>query len=210
MAPTAFFHGFALSIGLIAAVGPQNVFVFQQGASQPRLSRTLPVILTAGIADTTLILLGVLGVSAVVIEFAWLQTVLLGGGVVFLLYVGWTIVSASVVDIESQEETMLSVREQIGFTASISILNPHAILDTIGVIGTNALTYTPPSRWAFTAACLVVSWGWFIGLAASGRLLGDAIATGRRLRYLNLISAGIMWAVALYMAWRVLNLVGVI
>lgn len=32
MAPTAFFHGLTLSLGLIAAVGPQNVFVFQQGA----------------------------------------------------------------------------------------------------------------------------------------------------------------------------------
>ncbi|MFW5999840.1 MAG: LysE/ArgO family amino acid transporter [Halorubrum sp.] len=88
MALTAFVHGFALSVGLIAAVGPQNVFVFQQGAVQPRLRRSLPTVVTAGVADTVLILLGVLGVSAVVIEYAWLRTVLLGGGVAFLLYVG--------------------------------------------------------------------------------------------------------------------------
>ncbi|MDZ5813020.1 LysE family transporter [Halorubrum sp. AD140] len=88
MALTAFVHGFALSVGLIAAVGPQNVFVFQQGAVQPRLRRSIPTVVTAGVADTVLILLGVLGVSAVVIEYAWLRTVLLGGGVAFLLYVG--------------------------------------------------------------------------------------------------------------------------
>ncbi|MDZ5813021.1 hypothetical protein U4E84_16920 [Halorubrum sp. AD140] len=76
------------------------------------------------------------------------------------------------------------------------------------MIGTNALAYAAPSRWAFTAACLVVSWGWFLGLAAGGRLLGDAIATDGRLRYLNAISAGAVWAVALFMAWRLLGRVG--
>lgn len=210
MALTAFVHGLALSIGLIVAVGPQNVFVFQQGASQPQLSRSLPTVLTAGIADTILILLGVLGVSAVVIEFAWLQTVLLGGGVLFLFYVGWTLRSTPVIDLESQDDALLGVRKQVGFTASISLLNPHAILDTIGVIGTNALAYAPPSRWAFTVACLIVSWGWFLGLAVGGRLLGDAIATDKRLRYLNLISAGIIWLTALYMGWRLTSLLGLV
>ncbi|MFW5999841.1 MAG: LysE/ArgO family amino acid transporter [Halorubrum sp.] len=102
----------------------------------------------------------------------------------------------------------MGAREQVGFTASLSLLNPHAVLDTVGVIGTNALAYAAPSRWAFTAACLVVSWGWFLGLAAGGRLLGDAIATEGRLRYLNAISAGVVWAVALFMAWRLLGRVG--
>ncbi|CDK38419.1 Transporter, LysE family [Halorubrum sp. DM2] len=209
MVTTAFVHGLTLSVGLIAAVGPQNVFVFQQGATQPRLRRSLPTVLTAGVADTVLILGGVLGVSAVVIEFAWLQTVLLGSGVVFLIYVGWTLLSAPATALDSQDETRLGVREQVGFTASVSLLNPHAILDTIGVIGTNALAYASPGRWAFTAACLLVSWAWFLGLAAGGRLLGSSVLSDDRLRYLNVISAGVIWIVALYMAWRLLALVGV-
>lgn len=208
MVHTAFFHGLALSIGLIAAVGPQNVFVFQQGVVQPRLRRSLPTVLTAGVADTALIVLGVLGVSAVVTEFAWLRTVLLSGGVAFLFYVGWTLFSAPVTDVKSSGEAPLGVREQVGFTAALSLLNPHAILDTIGVIGTNAVAYAPPSRWAFTAACLVVSWGWFLGLAAAGQTLGDGIVSDGRLRYLNAIAAGVIWVVALYMSWRLLELVG--
>ncbi|ELZ57434.1 MULTISPECIES: LysE/ArgO family amino acid transporter [Halorubrum] len=209
MATTAFLHGLALSLGLIAAVGPQNVFVFQQGASQPRLRRSLPTVLTAGAADTLLILAGVLGVSAAVIEFAWLRTALLAAGVAFLIYVGWTLVSVPAAGLGPRDETRLSVREQVGFTASVSLLNPHAILDTIGVIGTNALAYAPPRRWAFTAACLLVSWGWFLGLATGGRLLGNSVLSDGRLRYLNVLSAGVIWVVALYMAWRLLGLVGV-
>lgn len=208
MATTAFVHGLALSLGLIAAVGPQNVFVFQQGATQPRLRRSLPTVLTAGAADTVLILGGVLGVSAAVIEFAWLRAVLLAGGVAFLGYVGWTLVSAPPTSLDPRDEALLGVREQVGFTASVSLLNPHAILDTIGVIGTNALAYAPPGRWAFTAACLLVSWGWFLGLAAGGRFLGRSVLSDGRVRYLNVVSAGVIWIVALYMSWRLLGLLG--
>jgi Lysine efflux permease len=91
MTLTAFTHGVILAVGLIVALGPQNVFVFQQGAIQPDLGRTLPTVLTAGLSDTLLILLGVFGVSAVGLEFAWVQTVLFGAGTVLLAYIGWTV-----------------------------------------------------------------------------------------------------------------------
>ena len=32
-----------------------------------------------------------------------------------------------------------AIKKQILFAASVSLLNPHAILDTIGVIGTNSI-----------------------------------------------------------------------
>jgi L-lysine exporter family protein LysE/ArgO len=63
---TAFIHGFILALGLILPLGAQNVFVFQQGAAQPRFLRALPAALTAAVCDTALILLAVLGVSVVV------------------------------------------------------------------------------------------------------------------------------------------------
>ena len=34
-----------------------------------------------------------------------------------------------------------ALKKQILFAASVSLLNPHAILDTIGVIGTNSIQY---------------------------------------------------------------------
>ena len=44
---TAFTHGVALAVGLILALCPQNVFVFQHGAIQPDISRAVPTVLTA-------------------------------------------------------------------------------------------------------------------------------------------------------------------
>jgi L-lysine exporter family protein LysE/ArgO len=206
MSLAAFAHGTVLALGLIIALGPQNVFIFQQGAVQPRLVRALPTVITAGIADTILILLAVLGVSVVVLQFAWLQTILFGAGFVFLLYIGWILYSSPALDINPHAEEFLSAREQVGFTASVSLLNPHAVLDTVGVIGTNALAYSGPNRWIFTAGCLLVSWGWFGGLALAGWALGETADADRWMRYLDTVSALVVWLVALYMGWQLAEL----
>lgn len=203
-------HGVALAIGLILALGPQNVFVFQQGAIQPNITRALPTVLTAGLSDTLLILLGVFGVSAVVIEFAWLQTTLFGVGFILLVYIGWTLYTAPAVEVNPCTEEFLGIREQIGFTASVSLLNPHAILDTVGVIGTNALTYATPNRWVFTAGCLLVSWTWFSGLVLTGWAFGESTNADSLMQYLNVISAGIVWIVAVYMGWQFIESLAVV
>lgn len=210
MSLAIFAHGAVLAIGLIVALGPQNVFVFQQGAVQPRLTRALPTIITAGVSDTVLILLAVLGVSVVVLQFAWLQTVLFGAGFVFLLYIGWVLLSSPAFEVDPHTEEFMGVREQVGFTASVSLLNPHAILDTVGVIGTSALAYSGSDRWIFTAACLLVSWGWFGGLALTGWALGETANENRWMTHLNTISAVIVWIVALYMGWRLAGLLNLV
>jgi L-lysine exporter family protein LysE/ArgO len=210
MALTAFTHELVLAIGLIVALGPQNVFVFQQGPVQPRLSRALPTILTAVISDTLLILLAVLGVSVIVLQFAWLQTLLFGTGFVFLLYIGWVLFSSPALNVDPYTEQFLGTREQIGFTVSVSLLNPHAILDTIGVIGTNALAYSGLHRWIFTAGCLFVSWGWFSGLALAGWALGESADADRWMQYFNIVSAVVIWVVALYMGWQLLGLLEIV
>ena len=49
-------------------------------------------------------------------------------------------------EFDRETSKQLATGEQIAFTASVSLLNPHAILDTISVIGTNALSYTGIDR----------------------------------------------------------------
>ena len=53
---SAFIYGYLLFFSLILPLGPQNMFVFSQGATQPQLRRALPVVLTVALADTLLIL----------------------------------------------------------------------------------------------------------------------------------------------------------
>lgn len=202
----AILHGFILAFGLILPLGAQNVFVFNQGALQPSLWRAMPVVITAALCDALLILLAVLGVSLVVLSVAWLKTMLYAIGVLFLLYMGFlTWRSRPNVD-QKQETVPFSAKRQVMFAASVSLLNPHAILDTIGIIGTSSLNYSGGAKWGFTIACILVSCLWFFGLSVAGRLTGKLDRSGGLMRGLNMVSALIMWGIALYMAWTLFTL----
>lgn len=195
----AFAHGFILALGLILPLGVQNVFIFSQGACQPKLSRALPAVIAAGACDTLLILVAVLGVSVAVLSFLWLKIALLAAGVVFLAYMGWlTWTSVQAVELAAGDETW-PVRRQVLFALSVSLLNPHAILDTIGVIGTSSLAYGGQALAAFTLACVLVSWLWFAFLAVAGRAIRAFDRSGVALRLLNKASAVIMWISGLYL-----------
>ena len=200
----ALLHGIILAFGLILPLGAQNVFVFNQGASQPKLRGAIPVIITAGLCDTLLILLAVLGVSVIVLTMPVLQTVIFSLGIIFLLYMGWSIWKSDPVSL-SQKEAAMSMQKQVLFAMSVSLLNPHAIIDTIGVIGTSSLSYEGLEKMAFTTACIVISWMWFIGLAVVGRTVGNFDTKGVFLNALNKISAVIIWGVALYLAIQLYN-----
>jgi L-lysine exporter family protein LysE/ArgO len=191
-------HGFLLAVGLILPLGVQNLFVFNQGAIQPRWVYVLPVVLTASICDTILISFAVFGVSAVVLGISWIKFTLVIAGVLFLIYMGYT-TWKSKPNMDRTNPQSLTTRKQVAFAASVSLLNPHAIMDTIGVIGTSSLSYSGTAKLAFMVVCILVSWIWFFGLSIAGSLIGKIDPTGRFILTLNKISALIMWGTAIYL-----------
>ncbi|MDR3589745.1 MAG: LysE family transporter [Negativicutes bacterium] len=197
----AFAHGFVLALGLILPLGVQNVFIFMQGACQRRLSDALPAVITAALADTLLILTAVGGVSLAVLNFRWLQVMLLISGILFLGYMGW-IAWQSSAEAKMVDSEGWPIGRQVKFALSVSFLNPHAIIDTIGVIGTSSLSYMDRDKIAFAFACILVSWLWFLFLAIAGRMVKVLDQSGYLLRLANRLSAVIMWASGLYLLYR--------
>jgi L-lysine exporter family protein LysE/ArgO len=198
---TAILQGMLLSAGLILPLGVQNVFVFNQGAAQPKFLRALPVIITASLCDTILISLAVFGISVIVFAVPIVKMVLLAAGLLFLVYMGF-ITWNNKPNHDSNPEAALSPTKQIAFAASVSLLNPHAILDTVGVIGTSSVSYFGKDRLAFTLACISVSWLWFFALAVAGRQVGRVDKSGKFILLLNKASAFIMWGTAAYLLVR--------
>lgn len=195
----AIIHGFILAFGLILPLGVQNVFVFNQGAMQPKFSRAIPVVLTAALCDTLLISLAVLGVSVVVLSSYWIKTLLFVAGILFLIYMGMVVWRSKPAQVDD-EQTSFSPKKQILFAMSVSLLNPHAILDTVGVIGTSSIKYIGTEKIAFALACIATSWLWFMGLALAGRMIENLNQSGSFLNLLNKVSAIIMWGTAIYIS----------
>ncbi len=206
MEAIAVVHGVLLSLGLIAAPGPQNIFLFQQGAAHQQLRYAAPSAIVASVADTVLIVAAVAGVSILLLQFVWLHAVLFAAGSVFLFYFGWLLLTSPALSFDPAVSEPLGARAQIGFATSVSLLNPHALLDTIAIIGANAAVYTGIDRWLFAAGCIAVSWLFFGGLLVAGHLFGmraDTDSWARRLRY---GSTAIVWVVAGYLGWQFLTI----
>jgi L-lysine exporter family protein LysE/ArgO len=200
----AFFHGFILSIGLILPLGVQNLFVFNQGATQISFLRALPVVIAASLCDTLLILVSVEGVSLLLLKFGFFKMILVGSGTIFLCYMGWLTWNNTRLQSNDQSSKNFSIKQQIIFAATVSLLNPHAVLDTIGVIGTSSVNYEGNDKLLFTIACILVSWFWFFLLAALGRILGSKKWFTQGYVVINKVSAVFMWGSACYMLYHAL------
>lgn len=115
-----------------------------------------------------------------------------------MIYIGWSIWKST--PVKGMEETAgLTAKKQVMFAMSVSLLNPHAIMDTIGVIGASSLSYEGNAKTGFTLAVILTSWIWFVALSLAGRIVGRVSRSGVLLRRMNQVSAVVVWVMAIFM-----------
>ena len=83
---SVFLQGWALSLGLIVAIGAQNAFVLRQGL---RREHVASVVFFCAITDALLIAAGVLGMAQALGERPVVAHALALAGAVFLAVYGW-------------------------------------------------------------------------------------------------------------------------
>ncbi len=202
---TAFLHGFILSSGLILPPGAQNVFLINQGANHKKFIQALPAVIAAGLSDTLLIVLSVAGVSLIILSVPALQLGMYIIGFIFLTYMS---ISLWFTKAETaQTPVKLSPYKQIAYALSVSLLNPHAIIDTAGIIGTNSTAYTDNALIVFTISCIAVSWLAFIILVLLGRVLGSIDTDGKITLYINKISAVVIFIIACFILINIIKMI---
>lgn len=195
-------HGFILALGLILPIGMQNGFIISQGAVHKRWMGSLPAVITAALCDTILVGLAVVGVSAAALHVTWLRYAFGVIGICFLLYMGWASWRDQGQAEGNHQPSAWPAKRQITFASSVSLLNPHALIDTLAVLGGSALVYTSwTDKIAFGTACALVSWIWFLVLSIAGHLLGKAVLRNTSFHIINRISAIMMWASAIYLIY---------
>lgn len=197
----AFFAGLILSLSLIMAIGPQNAHVMRMGLLRQHLWLTIAVCIAADIA---LIATGVAGLA----QLGGLSDKLLGamtgaGALVLLLYGGQAmrrfLQPPPPPAPGASAAARLSRRQAVGLALALSVLNPHAWLDTAVVIGTASLAYAQPDNAVFGAGAAAGSLLWFsvLGLAMWG--LGQRLNSPRIWRALDALVAVMMWGTALWL-----------
>lgn len=198
-----YFAGLALGLALIMPIGPLNVFILNQGLTVG-MPRSLLVVGVAGVCDSLLIVVGWKSMATVLERSPVSQGVLLAAGVVFLTYVGTRALTASG---NGNGDVVVGAPVRTARkTAALSLLNPHAVLETVGVIGAAIAAQDATERTAFAGGIVTASWLWFLILAVGAAALRRRLSIGMRLR-LERVSGFLMLGLAAFFARDLLRLV---
>jgi len=188
-------EGFAISLGLIVAIGAQNAFVLRQGLMR---SHIFVVCCICAISDATLIAAGVLGVGAWLAEYEegafWISL----AAITFLVVYGSLRVRSAMdpqgIDIlESEEEKFSAV---VITTLAFTWLNPHVYLDTLVLLGSASSRYDGPEREIFGIGAALASFIFFFSLGYGARLLSPLMENPKAWRYIDGGIAIVMFAIA--------------
>ena len=195
--------GLGTGLALIVAIGAQNAFVLRLGIFG-RASTVLPVVLVCSLSDAVLIVLGVLGVGAVITALPELVTAVRVLGAGFLLVYGAMaarrVLRPSGASLDAGTGEVLGRGAAIATAAVLTWMNPHVYLDTVLFLGALANRYAD-ARWWWAAGAVGASFLWFFSLGFGARLLRPVFSRPGAWRVLDGVIAVVMLALGVRMAW---------
>ncbi|WP_210529589.1 LysE/ArgO family amino acid transporter [Rubellimicrobium arenae] len=185
--PAPLLTGFALSAGLIIAIGSQNAFVLRQGLRREHVG---PVVAFCALADLVLMAAGVAGLGAVIRGLPGLVTLLALGGAAFLGWYGLAALRrAARPDRLLAQGTggAVSLGAALAQVAAFTLLNPHVYLDTVLLVGSVGAAQPDGAQVPFVAGAGLASATWFAALGFGARLLAPWFARPAAWRLLDLL-----------------------
>lgn len=180
---SVFVEGLFLQASLIFALGAQNLFVLESG-----LKRQHPVIIsfTCFLCDLSLIMVGVAGTASVLSEFHQLKIFFGILGIVFMAMYGLNKMRQSEIPEEETIRLGHTVRRSILLSITFSILNPHAYLDAIVLIGGYSTKYDALSdRVTLGLGAAGFSLIWFLTLSYGASIMKPLLQNPRRMRMIS-------------------------
>lgn len=197
---TQMLAGYTIGFSLILAIGAQNAFVLRQGL---RRQHVFAVCLTCSLSEVILVSIGVFGFGRIATLAPWFSTLMLYGGALFLLvYGGLCLRSAwrGSAGLKAEGAAETSLKATILTCLAFTWLNPHAILDTVVLLG--ALSAQYEARGAFGAGAMLAAATFFFMLGYGARLLAPIFAKPSAWRVLDTVIGITMWSIALALILR--------
>lgn len=194
--PEIFGAGFALSFGLIVAIGAQNAYVLRLGLQRHYVFLAA---LFCSVSDLVLMSIGAAGVGSLVSASRSIFVYVALAGAAFLVWYGFLAARRA---LKSEALESASGGEPQGFWAvvgtlvAMTYLNPHCYLDTVVLVGSISGRYPPDLRVWFVVGAALASLGWFFSLAYGARLLAPLFARPLAWKILDGLIALVMWSIA--------------
>jgi L-lysine exporter family protein LysE/ArgO len=183
----SFLRGMAVGFSLIIAIGPQNAFVIKQGIMRKHVLLTAVI---CSLTDTFLICIGVLGFGGIFIAYPMLTKLACLFGIIFLTAYGLLSFKRAIhpgtltTDITEPGSNTKSI---VLVLLSLGLLNPHAYLDAVVLIGSIAAQNSGVARYYFGAGAVAASIIWFFTIAFGARILKPFFENKNSWRILDII-----------------------
>ncbi len=154
----AFGQGFALYIGVIIALGPQNLFVLRQGLRRRHVFATA---LVSSLADVSVTLFAVGGLGMLVSRSEFLMSGLTIAGVAFLLGYGIRSLRSGhgsrIAYCADAPEVSATLAPAVAAALAFALLNPGAYVDTFLILGPFGWQYDGDQRAFFVLGAIAAA-----------------------------------------------------
>ena len=201
--------GFMTGISLILALGPQNIFVIEQGLKKEFI---FLVCLICSASDALLIFLGIFifyyfqVFFTPLIEFI-LNLLLL----IFLLYFIWSKIRSEIdklnLNISNTKKSLLSVIfKTLGFT----YLNPHVYSDTVFFLGNFSKDLMLKQKLFFGLGASLSSFIFFFILGYMSKYLSNYLKTEKVWKIINLSIIVFMFFLSIYIFTKIFTFLRIV
>ena len=183
-----FIQGFIIGSSLIIAIGPQNLYVINQGLKKNYI---LIVVLLCSLSDSLLIVCGIyLSNSLLNLNESLIITMKLIGGIWLILYGLNKIKNSNSHNIENKEFKELSLNKVVFTTLAITYANPHVYLDTVVLLGSISVNFD--NKFYFGLGAIVASFVFFFTLGYFSKFLSQYIKSKKVWFYIDNIMGFLM------------------
>ena len=188
-------EGFALSMGLILAIGPQNIFVVRQGLLR---SHIFVVCLVCSLSDALLIIVGVLGLGSILANIEGADFLISVAAALFIASYGVMRIRSSMnpVGMSISDEKAQGLSSTILTLLAFTFLNPHVYLDTVILIGGASSRYSVDDRFMFAIGAAVASFLFFFALGYGARRLSSVLDKPDAWKFIDRGIACVMFGIA--------------
>ena len=188
MSISNFIQGFIIGSSLIIAIGPQNLYVINQGLKK---NFVFIVVLICSLSDSLLIVCGIyLSNNILSLNNSIITIMKLIGGIWLILYGINKIKNSRQHEIKSSEINAASFTKVALTTLAITYANPHVYLDTVILLGSISINFD--SKFYFGLGAIFASFIFFFSLGYFSNFLSQYVKSPKVWFYIDNVMGFLM------------------